>query len=116
MEGTSNKTIVSFFAEKTSDVVKIIFVGVFPSNYVIRFISFHSIMTESVALFFLSKLSTIYILTNRTIIYIYIYIYDNHKTLISHHGCSCYLVITGQKEQTIFCITFRHFPSSDASL
>ena len=75
MEGTSNKTIVSFFAEKTSDVVKIIFVGVFPSNYVIRFISFHSIMTESVALFFLSKLSTIYILTNRTIIYIYIYIY-----------------------------------------
>ena len=39
----------------------------------------------------------------------------NHKTLISHHGCSYYLVITGQKEQTIFCMTFRHLPTSDAS-
>ena len=48
-------------------------------------------------------------------IYIYLYIYGNHKTLISHHGCSYYEVITGQKEQTIFCITFRHLPSSDAS-
>ena len=52
-------------------------------------------------------------------IYIYIYmyyiLYGNHKTLISHHGCSHYLVITGQKEQTIFCITFLHSPSSDAS-
>ena len=37
-----------------------------------------------------------------------------HKTLIFHHGCSYYQVITGQKEQTIFCITFRHSPS-DAS-
>ena len=48
-------------------------------------------------------------------IYIYIYIYGNHKTLISHHGCSYYLVITEQKEQTIFCITFLHLHSSDAS-
>ena len=47
--------------------------------------------------------------------YIYIYIYGYHKTLISYHGCSYYQVITGQKEQTIFCITFRHSPSSDAS-
>ena len=46
---------------------------------------------------------------------IYIYIYGNHKTLISHHGCSYCLVITGQMEQTIFCITFWHSPSSDAS-
>ena len=47
--------------------------------------------------------------------YIYIYIYNgNHKTLICHHGCSYYLVLTGQKEQTMFCITFRHLPS-DAS-
>ena len=51
-----------------------------------------------------------------TYIYIYMYyiLYGNHKTLISHHGCSHYLVITGQKEQTIFCITFLHSPSSDA--
>ena len=86
MEGTSNKTIVSFFAEKTSDVVKIIFVGVFPSNYVIRFISFHSIMTESVALFFLSKLSTIYILTNRTIIYIYMIIIKHSFPIMVAHA------------------------------
>ena len=42
MEGISNKTIVNIFAEKTSDGVKN--VGVFPSNYMIRFISFHSMM------------------------------------------------------------------------
>ena len=47
-------------------------------------------------------------------IYKYTYIY-NHKTLISHHGYSYYLVITGQKEQIMFCITFRHLPSFDAS-
>ena len=46
-------------------------------------------------------------------VYIYIYIYGNHKTLIFHHGCLYYLVITRQKEQTIFCITFRYSPSSD---
>ena len=42
MEGISNKTIVNIFAKKTSDGVKN--VGVFPSNYMIRFISFHSMM------------------------------------------------------------------------
>ena len=46
MEGISNKTIVKFIAEKTSNDVKK-FVGVFPSNCVIRFISFHRMMTES---------------------------------------------------------------------
>ena len=46
-EGILNKTITIFFAEKTSDNVQKNFVGVFPSNYVIRFISFHSMMTES---------------------------------------------------------------------
>ena len=34
MEGISNKVIVNFFAEKTSDDVKT-FIGVFPSNFVI---------------------------------------------------------------------------------
>ena len=48
-------------------------------------------------------------------VYIYIYICSNRKTIISHHGCSHYQVITGQKEEAIFCITFRHWPCSDAS-
>ena len=47
MEGICNKTIVKFFAEITSDDVKKSFVGVFPSNYVIRFINLHSMMAES---------------------------------------------------------------------
>ena len=47
MEGISNKTITNFFVEKTSDNMKKKTVGVFPSNYVIRFISFHSMMMES---------------------------------------------------------------------
>ena len=46
MEGISNKLIVNFFAEKTSDDVKK-FIGVFPSNFVIRFISFHSMLIDS---------------------------------------------------------------------
>ena len=47
MEVISNKTTVNFFTEKTSDDIKKIFIGVFPSNYVIKFISFHSMMTET---------------------------------------------------------------------
>ena len=46
MEGISNITIVNFFAEKT-DIKKTKFVGVFPSNYVIRFINLHSMMIKS---------------------------------------------------------------------
>ena len=46
MEGISNITVVNFFAEKT-DIKKKKFVGVFPSNYVIRFINLHSMMIES---------------------------------------------------------------------
>ena len=46
MEGISNKTIVIFFAEKANDI-KNKFVGVFPSNYIIRFINFNSMMIES---------------------------------------------------------------------
>ena len=47
MEGISNITIVNFFAEKTDIKKKKNFVGVFPSNYVIRFINLHSMMIES---------------------------------------------------------------------
>ena len=43
MQGISNKTIVKFFPEKTSDDV----IGVFPSNFVTRFISFHSMLIDS---------------------------------------------------------------------
>ena len=38
---------LQFFAEKTNNDIKKIFVCVFPSNYVIRFINFHSMMIES---------------------------------------------------------------------
>ena len=47
MEVISNKTIVNVFAEKANDDIKKKFVGVFPSNYVIRFINFNSMMIES---------------------------------------------------------------------
>ena len=41
----SNKNIKSFDSKKKND--EKIFVGVFPSSYVIRFINFHSMMIES---------------------------------------------------------------------
>ena len=40
MEGISNKTIVNFFENETDNDLKKKFVGVFPSNYLTRFISF----------------------------------------------------------------------------
>ena len=43
MESNSNKTIVNFFAEKISYVIK----TYFPSNFVTRFISFHSMLIDS---------------------------------------------------------------------
>ena len=48
MEGISNNTIVKFFAEIANDDVKK-FVGVFPFNFVTRFITFHSMLRESAA-------------------------------------------------------------------
>ena len=47
MAGISNHTIVDFIEKKTNDDVKKNFVGIFPSNYVKRFINFHSMMTET---------------------------------------------------------------------
>ena len=44
MAGISNDAIVDFFEKQTDDDLKDNFVGVFPSNYVIRFISFHEMM------------------------------------------------------------------------
>ena len=46
MEGISNETIVKFFENETDDDIKKNFVGVFLSNYVTRFISFHEMMIE----------------------------------------------------------------------
>ena len=45
--GVSNKTIVFFFAELGNDDVIKNFIGVFPSNFVNRFISFHDMISES---------------------------------------------------------------------
>ena len=46
MAGISNKTIVKFFENETDDDLTSNFVGVFPSNYVTKFISFHEMMIE----------------------------------------------------------------------
>ena len=46
MAGISNETIVKFFENETDDDLTSHFVGVFPSNYVTKFISFHEMMIE----------------------------------------------------------------------
>ena len=46
--GISNKITLSFFAESADDDVKKIFIGVFPANFVNRFISFHNMISESI--------------------------------------------------------------------
>ena len=47
MAGILNHNIVDFIDKKTSDDVQKKFVSIFPSNYVTRFITFHSMMTET---------------------------------------------------------------------
>ena len=46
--GISNKITLSFFGESADDDVKKIFIGVFPANFVNRFISFHNMISESI--------------------------------------------------------------------
>ena len=46
MAGISNETIVNFFEKEIDDDLKKRFVGVFPSNYVTKFIFFHEMMIE----------------------------------------------------------------------
>ena len=46
MAGISNETIVKFFENETDDDLTSNFVGVFPSNYETKFISFHEMMIE----------------------------------------------------------------------
>ena len=47
MAGISNHNIVDSIEKKTSDDVEKNFASIFPSNYVTRFITFHSMMTET---------------------------------------------------------------------
>ena len=46
MYGISNDNIVDFFEKRRDEELKNNFVGVFPSNYVIKFIKFYRMMTE----------------------------------------------------------------------
>ena len=50
MTGISNETIVKFFENEMDDDLASNFVGVFPSNYVTKFISFHEMMIEKIAI------------------------------------------------------------------
>ena len=46
MAGISDETIVKFFENETDDDLTSNFVGVFPSNYVTKFIYFNKMMNE----------------------------------------------------------------------
>ena len=46
MEGISNEDTVNFFEEKNNGDLKNIFVDVFPSNYMSKFVSFHRMTNE----------------------------------------------------------------------
>ena len=47
MAGISNETIVKFFENETDDDLTSNFVGVFPSNYMTKFISFHKMIEKN---------------------------------------------------------------------
>ena len=46
MSGISNDAVVEFFENETDSNLKENFVGVFPSNYLIKFISFHQMVRK----------------------------------------------------------------------
>ena len=46
MAGISNETIIKFFENETDDDLTSNFVGIFRSNYMTKFISFHEMMIE----------------------------------------------------------------------
>ena len=46
MSGISNDAVIEFFENETDSDLKENFVGVFPSNYIIKFISFHEMAKE----------------------------------------------------------------------
>ena len=45
--GISDKKFVRVFAEPPDNDVKKLFIGIFPSNFVNRFVSFHDMISES---------------------------------------------------------------------
>ena len=45
--GISDKKFVRVFAEPPDNDVKKLFIGIFPSNFVNRFVSFHNMISES---------------------------------------------------------------------
>ena len=47
MVGISNEKIVNFFENETDDDLKKNFVGIFQSNYVTKFISFHEMIEKN---------------------------------------------------------------------
>ena len=47
MSGISNHEIISFFSKEENEDIQKNFAGVFPSNFIYRFIIFHSIMKEN---------------------------------------------------------------------
>ena len=46
MAGISNQNILNFIEEKANDDIKKNFVGVFLSNFITKFITFHRLMNE----------------------------------------------------------------------
>ena len=46
MAGISNEEIVKYFEKITDIDLKKNFIGVFPSNYITKFISFHEMMLD----------------------------------------------------------------------
>ena len=46
MTGISNQNLSNFIEEKTNDDIKKNFVGIFPSNFITKFITFHRMMNE----------------------------------------------------------------------
>ena len=47
MNGIKNHEIIKFFSKEENEDIQKNFVGVFPSNFINRFISFHFIMKEN---------------------------------------------------------------------
>ena len=46
MSGISNDAVIDFIQKQEDEDLKENFVGVFPSNYIIKFISFHEMAKE----------------------------------------------------------------------
>ena len=47
MNGLTNHEIIKFFSKEENEDIQKNFVGVFPSNFINHFISFHSIMKDN---------------------------------------------------------------------